>query len=417
MKLLLVCCFLFCIFPRSLHSQQTDYGYKFLGKSVQPSVDSLKKAPLNSENLIKLGDLYYSIENYNQAQKFYDHALKLDSTDLHRYKVAKISERQKKYQKALDLYFVLWNKDTLNTVLQYRISKLQMRLGRYQKAFKNLKSLKVKNPDHPIYPYQMGLIQTLEYEYSKSIDYFLESFEKDSLFIDVIFQLANSFNKLNIQDSTTLFLNKGLKLDPVHQNLNRIKINRLKKEEKYHEAIGRLLQQDSLYPNEFYNTKMLGLCYFKIGAYEEAKTWFKESFQNNREDFNSLTYLGHIALQEGKIENALTNYFNALNVAKTPRDEEYIGLGNVYQEMGKPKQAMDMFEKAYNENGNNDAAFFEWALASDRYYKDKKNGYNRYKHYLRRFAYKNDSIKLAFIKSRMGAIKEKFFLEGIELEN
>jgi hypothetical protein len=39
---------------------------------------------------------------------------------------------------------------------------------------------------------------------------------------------------------------------------------------------------------------------------------------------------------------------------------------------------MEMFEKAVDENARNDDALFEWALASDRYYKDKTIGYNRY---------------------------------------
>jgi len=336
---------------------------------------------------------------------------------LHIYKVALTSERLKKYPKALELYFELWNKDTLNNLLQYRISKLQMRLGQYQKAFKNLESLKARDPEHPIYPYQMGLIETLDLDYSKAINYFLEAYDRDSLNIDVIYQLANSYNKLKIQDSTALFISRGLKLDPVHKNLNRIKINKLNREEKYEEAIVLLLQQDSLYPYEYFNTKMLGLCYYKTEAYEEAAKWFRESYRNNPEDFNSWTYLGHIAKQKGDLQKARFNYLNATQIAKIPRDEEYIGLGNVSQEMGDLKQAMEMYEKAYNENTNNDDALFEWALTSDRYYKDKKIGYNHYKNYLRRFSYKNDSIKLAFIKSRMGAIKEKLFLEGIELED
>ena len=75
-----------------------------------------------------------------------------------------------------------------------------------------------------------------------------------------------------------------------------------------------------------------------------------------------------------------------------------------------------MFEKAVEENASNDDALFEWALVSDRYYKDKTIGYKRYQRYLNRFSYKKDSVKLAFIKSRMGAIKEKLFLEGEELD-
>lgn len=413
--------FVFCLFQWAflplLHAQQSDLNYGFLGKSIQPTIERLKKAPATAENLIQLGDLYSSKENYNQAQKYFEQALKQDRTDLHIYKVALTSERLKKYPKALELYFELWNKDTLNNLLQYRISKLQMRLGQYQKAFKNLESLKARDPEHPIYPYQMGLIETLDLDYSKAINYFLEAYDRDSLNIDVIYQLANSYNKLKIQDSTALFISRGLKLDPVHKNLNRIKINKLNREEKYEEAIVLLLQQDSLYPYEYFNTKMLGLCYYKTEAYEEAAKWFRESYRNNPEDFNSWTYLGHIAKQKGDLQKARFNYLNATQIAKIPRDEEYIGLGNVSQEMGDLKQAMEMYEKAYNENTNNDDALFEWALASDRYYKDKKIGYNHYKNYLRRFSYKNDSIKLAFIKSRMGAIKEKLFLEGIELED
>lgn len=75
-----------------------------------------------------------------------------------------------------------------------------------------------------------------------------------------------------------------------------------------------------------------------------------------------------------------------------------------------------MFNQAFKENTKNDNAMFEWALASDHHYKDKTIGYNLYKQYLFPFANKTDSVKLAFVKSRMGAIKEKLFLEGIELD-
>jgi hypothetical protein len=73
-------------------------------------------------------------------------------------------------------------------------------------------------------------------------------------------------------------------------------------------------------------------------------------------------------------------------------------------------------KKQLRKNARNDDTLLEWALASDRYYKDKTIGYNRYQQYLDRFTHKKDSVKLAFIKSRMGAIKEKLFLECEELD-
>lgn len=74
----------------------------------------------------------------------------------------------------------------------------------------------------------------------------------------------------------------------------------MSKEKKYDEAITLLLKQDNLYPNEFFNTKMLGICYFNIEAYDKAVAWFKRSTQNNPEDYNSSTYLGHIAFKKRK---------------------------------------------------------------------------------------------------------------------
>ena len=417
MKPLNFYCILCGFISLPLVAQYDDLNTVFSGKPIQQTIDSLKKTPANSTTLTRLGDLYFSKENYRKAHDYFHRALELDSTDLNRFKLAQICEKLKKYQKALYLYTQVWRKDSLNSFLHYRIAKLEMRLGNYQKAFEMLETLKAKDAHHPVYPYQMGLIKTLDFNYSKAIDYFLESFDRDSLNIDAIYQIAYSFNQLRIKDSTELFLKKGLKLDPDHQNLNRIKINRLSKEKKYDKAIALLLKQDSLYPNEFYNTKMLGLCFFKKEAYDEAATWFTRSYQNNKEDFNSLTYLGHIALKKGEHQDALQNYLLATMVGDIPRDEEYLGLGNVYQQMGKLKKAMEMFEKAYDENKNNDDALFEWALASDRYYKDKTIGYDRYKKYLKRFSHKNDSVKLDFIKSRMGAIKEKLFLKGIEPED
>ena len=340
----------FCFAGQSLFSQYSDFNTRFLKNSIQHTIDSLQKAPKTPKNLTYLGDLFSSIERYRKAAVYYQSALELDSTDVNRFKLAEISTKLKKYRKALNLYKEVWKKDSLNNVLQYRIVKLEMRLQNYHKAFDMLKTLKSRDTTHPIYPYQMGLIKTLDYEYSKAIDFFLESYKRDDRNIDAIYQLTNAFNKLKIEDSTALFVKRGLALDPEHKNLNRIKINRLSKEKKYDEAIAILLKQDSLYPDEFYNTKMLGICYFKSSAYDKAIPWFKKATYNNPEDFTSSTYLGHIAFKKGNLDEALIYYQRATKIARIPRDEEYIGLGNVFNEKGNLKKAMEMFNQASKEN-------------------------------------------------------------------
>lgn len=194
-----------------------------LGNSIQTIIDSLEKAPVTPINLTHLGNLFSSIESYRKAEIYYQIALELDSTDLNRFKLAEISEKLKKYPKALNLYNEVWKKDSLNNLLQYRIAKLEMRLRNYKKAFDILKSLNTRDTTHPVYPYQMGLIKTLDYEYSKAINFFLESYKRDSLNIDAIYQLTNAFNKLKIEDSTGLFMKRGLSYSPNMRTLTGLK--------------------------------------------------------------------------------------------------------------------------------------------------------------------------------------------------
>ena len=56
------------------------------------------------------------------------------------------------------------------------------------------------------------------------IDSFLEAYEVDSTHIKSLYQLANSYYKLKDKDSTSLFLEKGLELEPYHMNLNKLKV-------------------------------------------------------------------------------------------------------------------------------------------------------------------------------------------------
>lgn len=89
-----------------------------------------------------------------------------------------------------------------------------------------------------------------------------------------------------------------------------------------------------------------------------------------------------------------------------------MGLGHCYLELADLPNAIKMFQRAFDENGGNHNALFELAFASDRYYANKKIGYKKYQQYVKLFNSKKDTSKLKFIKSRMGAIKEKLFLAG-----
>ncbi len=401
--------FIFCF---QLHFGQEDQGRVLDASNVPEIILQLKKQPTSLDQLKQLESLNFSIENYREALKYSLQLLELEETDAHRYKVARGYEKLGQYKNALSFYEQLWEKDSLNSVIGYRVCKLLVQIRDFKKARFYLQKLSERDPNHPTYPYQLGLIHVLHQKYSSAIDAFLEVYKRDSTHVESMYQLSNAFSQLKIEDSTLLFFNKGLRLAPDHKNLNRLKAKYLRKEQKYDSVIKILLRQDSLYPQEFFNAKMLGLCYFSLEQYDAAEKWFKAALEINPEDFKSYTYLGHIGLKRNNTKDALLNYLFGVRTARIRRDEEYLGLGYTYIEMNELATAIRMFEHAFEENGNNDDALFEWALTSDRYYADKKIGYKKYELYLRRFSYKKDTTKLNFIKSRMGALKEKLFLDG-----
>ena len=106
-----------CIAGQSLFSQYGSPSRSLLGNSIQTAIDSLEKAPVTPINLSHLGNLFSSIESYRKAEIYYQKALELDSTDLNRFKLPEISEKLKKYPKALNLYNEVWKKGSLNNML------------------------------------------------------------------------------------------------------------------------------------------------------------------------------------------------------------------------------------------------------------------------------------------------------------
>ena len=201
---------------------------QFYPSNALEEIEVLLQEEKSTRNLVKLGDLYHSIERYRKAFYYFEKALQKDSTDLHIYKVAETATRLRNNKKALKLYRILSVKDSLNTVLRYRIAKFLLKQHEYDATIKELELLSQIDTLHPTYPYQIGLLFSKKSNFSKAIDYFLESYKRDTTYVENLFQLSNSFYKLSIEESLNIFLEKGIAIAPSHKNLNHLNVNKLR---------------------------------------------------------------------------------------------------------------------------------------------------------------------------------------------
>jgi tetratricopeptide (TPR) repeat protein len=373
-----------------------------------------KKQPSFLSNY-KKAVIYESIDTYKKTVEYLENALTFKDDKNAKLKLAKSYRRLKKTKEAILIYEEILVKDSLNWVLQYQVGKLYLIARKPSKAVTTFKYLIHQDDTNANYSYHLGLAYALNGQRDPMINSFIDTYVKDTLHLKAIVRLAKSFKKLNDKDSTQLFIDKGLTLDKNHIDLNKLKINQLFKDKKYQETIPLLLNLDTIDKKDTYSTSMLGRSYYNLDSLVAAKKYFKKLSYMDRDDFKSQTYLGHIALKEKDFNNASMRYMMATFKGKEKRDEEYYGLGTVYFETKKLKQAINAFEEAYKENRSNYRALYQVAKLSDDYYKEKKIAYKQYIRYIERF-YDTDEGISAFVRRRIRDIKKDYFLRGESLK-
>ena len=166
---------------------------------------------------------------------------------------------------------------------------------------------------------------------------------------------------------------------------------------------------DSLQPNTHYTQKMLTKSYYQLEAYSIAKDYFLKALEIDLDDYKSHIYIGHIQLKGNDLKRAMYHYTVGTYLGTEPRDDAYLGLGNVYYQMQFPTMVLDAYKKAVDENNNNYQALYALATFADAYYKDVTIGYGYYKTYLDKFKYRNTTYTNN-VKKRLKEIKKALFL-------
>jgi predicted Zn-dependent protease len=363
----------------------------------------------------KIGNIYASIDDFKNAIVYYKKSLSFKESYSLQKSLAKAYYKTKQYQKAIQIYESLLMEDSGNLIVQFQLGKLYFTTNDLRKASKTFRTLSQKDSNNPNYHYQLGLISARKKNGDGMLDNFLRAYKSDNTHIKSVYQLAKTFALLRKRDSSRLFTDKGLQLDSLHINLNKLKINELFRNKKYNKAIVRLRILDSISPNDLYNKKMLGRSYFNIDSLNLAAISFKKARALDKEDFKIWTYLGHISKSKKEYRLALLNYFRATSVGRKERSEEYYSLGMLHLETKKPQMAIAMFKRALKENNKRYKVKYQLALTSDSFYKDKKIAYDLYDDYILRFEEKDKDLT-AFVKNRMKEIKTALFMKQEKVE-
>lgn len=97
--------------------------------------------------------------------------------------------------------------------------------------------------------------------------------------------------------------------------------------------------------------KELGECYLFMGDFDKSEEYYRKAAASNSESSAPFMGLATIAVQRGDLDKALVLYQKAASVEET--DKSLCGIGLVYMEQGKHKEACEFFSKALKKTPGN----------------------------------------------------------------
>ncbi|WP_372744507.1 tetratricopeptide repeat protein [Lutibacter sp.] len=359
----------------------------------------------------KTASIYQSVGNENKALSYLNKALKLENSETAKVKLAQLYLAIGLTSKAMGIYENLLVKDTSNLLVANSLGKLYVSQNQPKRAEKLFRFLQRKDTLNPNYPYQIGECLDKQNKFNEMGQSYLNAYKLDTLHLKSIFELAKFFKTLRFQDSTTLFINKGLQIDANNINFNQLKANDLYFAKDFKNTLTYLKKLDSLNYVSVSTYEMAGMCYYNLQEFDLAETYFKKAIRLDPNDYTIYYRLATLYYDKKDYEKAEHYLTFSIFTAKPDIDRQYLLMGIIHKQKNNLKEAIDDFEEAYKNNYKNYKALFELATTSDLYYEDKKMALKRFQQFVAKFK-RNDEIMTTYAEGRIKEIKKQYFLEG-----
>lgn len=376
-----------------------------------------KVKPPTYNILIKQASIYQKTNNYSKAIDLYTRALQKKESLKIKRELGNSYLAQGNANKTIDIYEEILEKDTTNLLLKFDLAKLYTKEYRKNDAIPLLEALIKADSLNPGYYYELGKIYKNKgaLGFMKSGNYFLDTYRRDSTHLKSIYELSKFYEQLKFKDSTTIFIDKGLRINPKSINFNQLKAKEAYGNKDYQTTLIYLKILEELQFKTIFTYKLFGLTYMKLEDYDNAEKYFKKALKKNYSDASLHYNMGILKKLQGDLKAAEMNFMISIMNLKPDVYKQYYEIGLINLEQNKLQKSVANFKKSYENNSNNYYALFQLALASDDFYKDKTIALKHFENYIKRFDSK-DKDMTAYATKRLREMKKEFFMEGVKIE-
>lgn len=362
---------------------------------------------------LAIADSLYAVGEYSEAIEQLE-SVSEKSNDVY-LKLARTYEAAGKTASALESYAILIENDPDRVLSNLRYAKLLKKTGQLKRADSLLGKLTRNYPKNASFQYERGLVKERMRD-SSAMSFFSRATMLDKTHQQAHFKVSKDFLAKGRFAEAEMLSKRGLKSNPNYVSLISILAQALYHQQKYPEAIEQFQKLVALGEgSEFVHSK-LGAAWAKGRKFENAIEAYKQALQY--EDKNHATHysLGKLYAHTGDYENSEMHLLMAIILKDQLLDQEFFSLGLTHRLAEDPKKALQAFNKALDENPDNERALYERAIAADSYYKDLETRLNHYQAYLNKYEERGSRELVQLAKRRVKDIREEMHMKASDSE-
>lgn len=367
--------------------------------------------------LEKIASIYGSVGNNSKAIEFYSMAFEMNPSDKVKEQLGKSHQFIGNSDRAIELFEEVLNNNSENLLLKYNLAKLYISERKVNKAIDLFKELSEKDSLNPNYPYQLGAAYEKlgQKGFYDSANSFFNAYILDSLHLKSIYNIAKFYEKLKFKDSTSLFIDKGLSINPKSINFNQLKAKNSFYKKEFDTTLIYLKRLEELEFKTMFTYKMYGLTYLNMKNYEKAEEYFKIAQRKDLRDASVNYNLGLVYKEMKQYKKAEMHFFMSMSELKPDTDKHYFELGQIQLAQKDLKKAHKYFEEGFKNNRGSYLLLYQLALVSDSFFKDKKIALKHYEIYVDKFLSRDEESTL-FAKRRIKEITKELFIKGEKVD-
>ncbi|MFL0353836.1 tetratricopeptide repeat protein [Xanthomarina sp. GH4-25] len=322
-------------------------------------------------------------------------------------KIAKSYMAIGNYNEALLNYRASIKANPNNALLKYEYAKLLSKTNNYQTAsleFEELISLDSLNPN---YHFEYGTLLEKQND-SSALEAYITAFQLDRLHQKAIYKVAKYKLQKREFNEVEKLVDIGLKSNEFNLELMSLKAQNYFWKQDYHEAIIWFNKLVELRESSQFIHEKLSICYAKTyrlpQAIEQGLLALKYEPNNTKNLFNQ----GRLYEKNKDYKKAEVYYVKALEIEDVPLDKQYMQLGRVLNYQKNYAEAIQVLNKARQENSKNDTAAFYLLQSQNAYYEDFDTKINLYEIFIKEFP---DSILNAVAAAQLSVLKQEKFMK------